>query len=357
MFQLFASGIEAYNQVGLFLIVLFCLGLGGLILGNALYWRVHAIRASGTIIGVTVTNGMYAPVYRYTLPDGQSHEARSDTSSSATSGKETGRVVPLLISAHNPTSARVANNYLFDIIGFVLLVPGIVLGYIAVTAYPMTPMTWIMVAAIVIYLVAHGHRVVIPKGQRLSIEEWKKQHGTSAAAIDLKQVNPIEEVVPPAEAEKKAQAQRQQSRKWAPVIGLFAVVLAAVGVYQSIRLAHLEAVGLRAQGEVVRLKGEWSSGSNGSHYTYYPVVKFRTEDNARVEFKDSVGTNPPSYQPGDRVIVLYLADNPRGDAMIDRGLIWNWAIPAVIFVAAVVVIAILIGVLRGGAARPALAST
>jgi hypothetical protein len=42
------------------------------------------------IIGVTVKNGMYAPVYRYTLPDGQTHEAQSDTSSGTTRGTETG---------------------------------------------------------------------------------------------------------------------------------------------------------------------------------------------------------------------------------------------------------------------------
>jgi hypothetical protein len=65
-------------------------GLGGLILGNSLYWRVHALRASGVIIGVTAKNGMYAPVYRYTLPDAQTHEAQSDTSSGTTRGTETG---------------------------------------------------------------------------------------------------------------------------------------------------------------------------------------------------------------------------------------------------------------------------
>jgi hypothetical protein len=43
------------------------------------------------------------------------------------------------------------------------------------------------------------------------------------------------------------------------------------------------------------------------------------------------------------------------DAIIDRGLFWNWAIPGIIFVAALVVIAILIAVLRGNTAFPAIA--
>jgi hypothetical protein len=211
-----------------------------------------------------------------------------------------------------------------------------------------------MAAALLVYLVERGRRIFIPKGQRLSIEEWKKQHGMDAdAAIDLSQVQRIEDIVQSAEAQQRAQAQSQQSRKWAPLIGIFAVILAAVGIYQSIRLAHLEAAGLRAEGKVVRLKGEWSSGSNGSHYTYYPLVKFRTRDNVTVEFKDSVGSDPPGHQPGDKVTVLYLAGDPPNDAIIDRGLIWNWAIPGIIFVAAGVVAGILIAVLRGGTARPA----
>jgi len=55
------------------------------------------------------------------------------------------------------------------------------------------------------------------------------------------------------------------------------------------------------------------------------------------------------------VTVLYLADDPREDAIIDRDLFWNWAIPGIIFVAALVVIAILIAVLRGNTAFPAIA--
>jgi hypothetical protein len=90
IFNFIFSSRQAYTQIGLFLGALVCVGLGGLILGNSLYWRVHALRASGVIIGVTAKNGMYAPVYRYTLPDGQTHEAQSDTSSGATRGTETG---------------------------------------------------------------------------------------------------------------------------------------------------------------------------------------------------------------------------------------------------------------------------
>src|SRR5258708_22123987 len=134
MFDVIFSGIQAYQQVGMLIGALVCLGIGGLVLGSCLYWRVHALHATGTIIGVIAKGAMYTPVYRYALPDGQTHEAESDTSTRSTSGYQTGRVVPLLISAHNPTEAREANSHLLEFIGAGFLVPGVWLGYTALTA-------------------------------------------------------------------------------------------------------------------------------------------------------------------------------------------------------------------------------
>jgi hypothetical protein len=195
MFDLIFQGVQAYNQVGLFIGAIIFLGIGGLILGSSLYWRVHALRAQGTVIGVIANGSTYTPVYRYTLPDGQSHVAKSDTGSGWVRGKETGRVVPLMISAHNPTEAREAGGYLFDIIGLVLAAPGALMGYIALTAYPVTRMTWIIAIAMILYLGERGRRILIPKGQRLSIEEWKKQHDIGQTDLDLSNVKPIETIV------------------------------------------------------------------------------------------------------------------------------------------------------------------
>ena len=75
MFDLIFQGAQAYNQVGFFIGAVVCLGIGGLILGNSFYWRVHALRAQGTVIGVIANGGAYIPVYRYTSADGQSHVA------------------------------------------------------------------------------------------------------------------------------------------------------------------------------------------------------------------------------------------------------------------------------------------
>ena len=332
MFSFVVDAVAAANQAGLFLGALFCLGLGGLILGNSMYWHLHALRVTGTVIGVVDKGDTYTPVYRYTTPDGQTREARSDTSSSMSRGKETGRVVPLLISPHDPGVVQEAGSHLIDIIALLLIAPGVVLAYVALTAYPVTWMTWIMAAVLLIYLVVHGRRVFIPKGQRVSREEWRKARGLGAGALDPDSVKPIERILATPEAHERAQAQARSNRKAAPLVGLFAAALLAAGLYVAKDVARLEASGLRAQGAVVRLKAESSSGSSG--YSYHPIVRFRTDRNVAIEFTDSVGSNPPGYRPGDKVTVLYLPDDPRGHAIIDRGSLWNWAIPGLLLLGA-----------------------
>src|SRR5947207_1688950 len=192
MFHLIADGMQAYNQVGLFISALICLAIGCFLLGYSLYQRVHALRVMGTIIGVVHSGDMFRPVYRYTSPDGQAHVAKSDMNSSWARGKETGRVVPLIISASNPAEAREANSYLLDIVGLVFFACGIWLGYIALTSYPITLMTWIMALAMIIFLAERGYRTFIPKGPRPSFAEGRqKLEGREAKRRGVRDVNPI----------------------------------------------------------------------------------------------------------------------------------------------------------------------
>jgi len=50
-----------------------------------------------------------------------------------------------------------------------------------------------------------------------------------------------------------------------------------------------------------------------------------------VEFRDGLGSNPPSYRQGDKITVLYLPSSPERNAIIDRGRFWNWLVPALLF--------------------------
>ncbi|MGH4031831.1 DUF3592 domain-containing protein [Actinomycetota bacterium Odt1-20B] len=89
----------------------------------------------------------------------------------------------------------------------------------------------------------------------------------------------------------------------------------------------------RAQGTVVAL--DWSAGHSSSSRksrgsdepTAYPVVKFESADGRLRTFRSSTGSNPPSYERGDRVEVLYRADSP-DDARIN-GFASLWLLPLI----------------------------
>jgi hypothetical protein len=57
------------------------------------------------------------------------------------------------------------------------------------------------------------------------------------------------------------------------------------------------------------------------------VVEFTSADGTHRTFRSSTGTNPPSYEEGERVEVLYRADSPE-DAEID-GFASLWLLPLI----------------------------
>jgi|SRR5215471_14764761 len=347
MFDLIFAGLQAWTQIGFLVGALVCLGLGGLLLGNSLYWRVHALHATGTVVGVLPKNGTYERVYRYALPNGKTQEAKSGTGRGWLKGSETGRSVPLLVSSHDPGEAREANSYLWEITGLVIMIPGIIFAYVALTAYPITIMTWVMAGVMLLYLFERAHRIIIPKGQRLSIAQWKTEHHIGEPTIiDMADVKRVEDLALAPETLAQ-QAQWLKAKKWAPLVAVFALLLAGIGIYQGMRIARLESHGLRAAGQVVRLQEENSSDSS----SYYPIVRYRTDKNVTIEFKDAIGSDPPSYRTGDRVTVLYLSERPSSEAMIDRGMVWNWAIPALLFLGAAFVAWLTLVMLRSGPAN------
>ncbi|MFE2989612.1 DUF3592 domain-containing protein [Streptomyces sp. NPDC059262] len=89
----------------------------------------------------------------------------------------------------------------------------------------------------------------------------------------------------------------------------------------------------RAKGTVVAL--EWSGGSvsssrksrQSSGPTAHPVVEFTPAGGSPTTFRSSMGSNPPAYDEGERVDVLYRADDPQ-DAKID-GFVSLWLIPLI----------------------------
>ncbi|WP_229844606.1 DUF3592 domain-containing protein [Streptomyces cinnamoneus] len=89
----------------------------------------------------------------------------------------------------------------------------------------------------------------------------------------------------------------------------------------------------RAQGTVVAL--DWREDHGGGsrkvrvddQSVAYPVVEFTSADGTPRKFRDSAGSNPPSYEVGEHVEVLYRPDSPE-DARI-KGFISLWLAPLI----------------------------
>ena len=73
---------------------------------------------------------------------------------------------------------------------------------------------------------------------------------------------------------------------------------------------QVSADGVIAQGEVVSLKRERSSGRRGSRTSYYPVFRFTAQDGREYRVKHNQGSNPPVWKKGEKVELIYLPDNP-----------------------------------------------
>lgn len=343
MFELLFAAMSAFKQVAVLAGALTCGGLGALLVGSAVYWRLHAVRVQGQVIGVRQSGNTFNAVYRYTLPSGQTCEGTSLEGSDSIRGKQTGAVVPLLVVPEKPDEVQEARNHVFTVIGVALLAMCAGLFYYAVTAFRTGPMTWIVGGVVVAHLAERIRRVVSPGEKRLPLSAWRQM------LAQLKAAQPA--AVPPMQRledlaslpQRRAQNERQRVvlRRLAPWLLIAGVALVALGVHQSRALVRLESVGVRTRGVV----SSFSSSSSGSgSRSYYPVVTYTDRAGNRVRFRDNTGSNPPMYDINDSVTVLY-SPAESGNAMIDRGL-WNWLPSALLYLLGVSLSLVSIGLLR-----------
>lgn len=318
MFDLIVEAMAAWNQVGLLIGAGLFGGIGVLLLGNRIYWRLSAVRVSGTVIGVRQTDPRtFYPVYRYVSPTGETVEATSDVGSNSTSRMQTGTQVGLLVFKSHPNKVADANSYVVEIVSAIMTTIAVGLGYFAFTAWPVTRITWIVLAGTVIYAANKLHGSLRPKGERPSLSAWRSKNQQQ---LEGAPVRPLEEVLSGDLSAAQRSGQTKMSPAMPPILVIVGIVLLAVSVHFGHTLVRLQAIGQRVPGTVVRL--QLDSGSENQS-TYHPVVRFSVSAGQQVEFKDGVGTNPPSYHANDTVTVLYAPDSPQGTAIIDRGF-WNW---------------------------------
>lgn len=91
------------------------------------------------------------------------------------------------------------------------------------------------------------------------------------------------------------------------IFGLGGGLFLLIGILMLFSRRELLAEGVRAEGEVIRLVGS---------DTMAPVVRFNAEDGRTVEFESSASSNPPAFEVGERIEVLYPSGKP-GRAVIN----------------------------------------
>lgn len=345
MFDLAFSTLTALNQVATFVGALIFWGLGGLLVGNAIYWRRHAVRLQGEVIGVRRNGNCLNSVYRYRSPSGETLEATSLEGSSSVRGKETGRMVPLWVIPEKPNEVQEAGNHVFTVVGVLLLGAGVALFWVGVTAWRTGPMTWVVASLAIVHLLQKVRGIIAPKDKALPRSGWRELlaqvRDARAQARNAQPVQRLEELTALPEYRDKEIRQRAQLRRLAPFLLLAGLGCLALGVHQSKGLLRLESSGMRAPGVV----SSFSTSRSGNSVTYYPVVTYTNGADQRVVFKDHTGTNPPLYRVGEAITVLYLPEET-ASAIIDRGL-WNWLPPVILYLLGAGLSALALALLRG----------
>jgi len=325
LLELFAAIWAALNQVGMLLGAGFFLGLGTLLCGNRLYWRLRAKAVKGTVIGVRAPRKyLYYPVYRYKLPSGKWAQATSDTGSLPNPELVTGHKVRLLVFKKHPDRVADASSHVLETLGGILLGVGAVFVGVALTVWPVTPVTWVTLAVLALFVLFLLRRTTPRRGQPPFASLSRR---TRPAELLDSPVHPIEELLAgPVRAERRRK-QRIAGRIVTPILVLAGLGVAALGVHLGRTTFLLQSAGERTQGTVLFL--ELKKTLHGS--TYYPVVQFATLEGTIVQFRDVMGNNPPAYREGDPVDVLYFRNLPERTATIDRGML-DWLAPGVLCV-------------------------
>lgn len=325
-FDWLLQSFGAFNQLAVLAAALICGGIGGALLGNALFWRIHAVRVQGELIGVRRRGNVFRSVYRYALPAGGSAEGTSNEGSRSLLGRETGTRRALLVIPEHPNEAQEASSHGWSVLGALLLGAAAWLFHTAITTWPVSQWTWIAAGLLLLYCGVRIWRSILPAEKRLGAAGFKallpRRRADDLAESPLLRSEDIRATPEWRAAEDRQRAMR---RRFTPVLLLTGIALMGTGIYLGRTLVRLES-GVRVSGKVIALELRKSGG----HGVYYPIVSFETDTSIIVHFSDRVGSNPSAYHVGDAVAVIY----PTGDlraAIIDRGWV-NWLPAALTFI-------------------------
>ncbi len=323
MFELVYNGLRAFNTLGLTFGGVLLLAIALAIVADFAWWRLRAMRFNGTIVAVRVKarggrnrSEQYAPVIEYVNAEGQRITADSDSSSSYLANKVPGREVTILVLPRDPRTARIT-GYAWPLIALLLGLPGIILLGVGIKGLELNPYTFLIALLLAAYAAVKLKKIVKPRSEWEATDQFRARIKTRREErLATMPLMGREQVL-----ERLAESDRK-NRKWLPGMIAAGLLLIGLGLYLGHAMQQRLAGSAAAAGRVVALHREYNAGGDGSSYTYYPDVVFSLPDGSKARFRGNIGSNPPAYEEGERVRVLYPPLLPQ-EAMIDQGF-FNW---------------------------------
>ena len=120
-----------------------------------------------------------------------------------------------------------------------------------------------------------------------------------------------------------AEGQQPVSRRAGAFLAGIGVVVTSIGIGIGIKAWHFGASAREVEGTVIRMDRQVRK----STFTYSPVVSY--EINGRTfQLQSDVATSPPAYSVGEKVTVLYRAEQP-ADGQI-KSFSEQWVLPLIL---------------------------
>lgn len=261
---------------------------------------------------------MYSTIYEYIPPGGGTPvKGEENGSSNMIGGRIPGMVVTGFIHPDRPDTLERLSLWLAAL-SILFIIPGVLMIGAGVRAGDFNPVTLLFLLGFSGWIGFKIKKMIKPR------EQWDTKQSFQARKREERLKKRQEgRLLTEGEIRDRLRVHDRNMKATVPVLFFVAAGLMAGGVWLGQDMKDFLARAERTAGEVVRVETVRSDSSDGVSYTHYPVVAFETPGGGRREFRDSVGSNPPLYETGDRVTVMYDSQAPQR-AKIDRGLM-NWA--------------------------------
>src|SRR5262249_11490603 len=157
----------------------------------------------------------------------------------------------LMVFADNPDKVADADSHIVEILGIILLGVGVCLGYVALTSWPITKATWLVLAVLILYGAYRLRTRILSGKERPTLSAWQKKRREELRALP---VRPVEEILDPgAVVSSGPERQRLVRPAFALMLAAVGMLAMLIGAYMSHKILKLQSTGQRAPGIVVQL--------------------------------------------------------------------------------------------------------